>query len=121
MLHFLLYAFGGLLALLIALFLGSLWNKRKWKETKKTCVKTMIVLGSGGHTAEMIYLLETLDLKSLYPRVYVVANTDVGPNGSENKASMFEKRMATNPNSWSIAKYEGGRPRNKQECKSRVH
>jgi beta-1,4-N-acetylglucosaminyltransferase len=39
-------------------------------------VHTMAVLGSGGHTAEMLALLKTLD-RSLYsPREYVIATTD---------------------------------------------
>uniref|UniRef100_A0A383VRD0 UDP-N-acetylglucosamine transferase subunit ALG14 n=1 Tax=Tetradesmus obliquus TaxID=3088 RepID=A0A383VRD0_TETOB len=39
-------------------------------------VKTMIVLGSGGHTAEMLMLLESMDRAFYCPRVYVAANTD---------------------------------------------
>jgi beta-1,4-N-acetylglucosaminyltransferase len=36
----------------------------------------MIVLGSGGHTGEMLCLLSSLDFKRYVPRYYVIANTD---------------------------------------------
>lgn len=39
-------------------------------------VKTAIVLGSGGHTSEMIKLLSGTDLKKFTPREYIVADTD---------------------------------------------
>ncbi|GBB96045.1 hypothetical protein RclHR1_02670014 [Rhizophagus clarus] len=39
--------------------------------------KTCIVLGSGGHTMEMLQLVEGLDFETIYqPRIYVVANND---------------------------------------------
>lgn len=38
--------------------------------------RTMIVLGSGGHTAEMLHLTSNLDRKRYTPRIYVVAETD---------------------------------------------
>ncbi|XP_078037359.1 ALG14, UDP-N-acetylglucosaminyltransferase subunit [Augochlora pura] len=40
-------------------------------------VKTLIVLGSGGHTAEMIRILRYLEFKNFSPRIYVHADTDV--------------------------------------------
>ncbi|XP_031833283.1 ALG14, UDP-N-acetylglucosaminyltransferase subunit [Nomia melanderi] len=40
-------------------------------------VKTVIILGSGGHTAEMIRILNHLNLKNYSPRIYVHADTDV--------------------------------------------
>jgi len=39
-------------------------------------VKTAIVLGSGGHTTEMIKLLGGVDLKKFTPRHYIVADSD---------------------------------------------
>ncbi|EJK54672.1 hypothetical protein THAOC_25680 [Thalassiosira oceanica] len=39
----------------------------------KTALKTMVVLGSGGHTTEMIRLVEQLDPTRYSPLVYVVA------------------------------------------------
>lgn len=38
--------------------------------------KTMIILGSGGHTAEMLRIVEHLNLENYSPRVYVHAQTD---------------------------------------------
>nr|XP_033327159.1 UDP-N-acetylglucosamine transferase subunit ALG14 homolog [Megalopta genalis] len=40
-------------------------------------VKTLIILGSGGHTAEMIRILSYLEFKNYSPRIYVHADTDV--------------------------------------------
>lgn len=39
-------------------------------------VRTMAVLGSGGHTAEMLSLLQTLDRSVYSPREYIIATTD---------------------------------------------
>lgn len=39
-------------------------------------MKAIVVLGSGGHTTEMIHLLEQLDPRLYAPVVYVVANSD---------------------------------------------
>eukprot|EP00013_Stygamoeba_regulata_P008378 CAMPEP_0177670078 /NCGR_PEP_ID=MMETSP0447-20121125/23866_1 /TAXON_ID=0 /ORGANISM="Stygamoeba regulata, Strain BSH-02190019" /LENGTH=179 /DNA_ID=CAMNT_0019177155 /DNA_START=346 /DNA_END=885 /DNA_ORIENTATION=- len=47
----------------------------------------MIVLGSGGHTAEMLALLGRLPLQRYTPRLYVCADTD---NHSAQKATAFE-------------------------------
>ncbi|XP_048261074.1 UDP-N-acetylglucosamine transferase subunit ALG14 homolog isoform X2 [Bombus terrestris] len=46
------------------------------KSIRNKPVKTMIVLGSGGHTAEMIRILNYLSFKNYSPRVYVYADTD---------------------------------------------
>ncbi|CAD7699287.1 unnamed protein product [Ostreobium quekettii] len=40
------------------------------------CVRTMAVLGSGGHTTEMLTLMEALNRSRYTPRCYVVADTD---------------------------------------------
>eukprot|EP01023_Acetabularia_acetabulum_P066561 TRINITY_DN9004_c0_g1_i4.p1 TRINITY_DN9004_c0_g1~~TRINITY_DN9004_c0_g1_i4.p1 ORF type:complete len:217 (-),score=10.44 TRINITY_DN9004_c0_g1_i4:228-878(-) len=60
---------------------------------KRTRVKTMIVLGSGGHTAEMLKLISYMDLYKYAPRVYVVAETD---SHSESKAIKQEMDMQDN-------------------------
>lgn len=39
-------------------------------------VKTVIVLGSGGHTAEMMMVVKNLRTEVYSPRLYVLANTD---------------------------------------------
>lgn len=46
-----------------------------WKQ-KDHPVKTMVVLGSGGHTTEMLQLIKNLDPKLYTPFVVVVASTD---------------------------------------------
>lgn len=53
-------------------------------------VKTMIVLGSGGHTAEMLMLVEGMDKAFYSPRVYVAAETD----------KMSAKRAVSREQSW---------------------
>jgi len=56
--------------------------------------KTMVVLGSGGHTAEMFYLLSKVDKKQFTPFNYVLANSD---NRSEDKIDIAHKqRLSTN-------------------------
>ncbi|GMH30312.1 hypothetical protein Nepgr_032155 [Nepenthes gracilis] len=50
-------------------------------------VSTLIVLGSGGHTAEMLNLLSVLQRGRFAPRYYIAAATD---NLSLQKARMFE-------------------------------
>ncbi|KAH9329934.1 hypothetical protein KI387_002042, partial [Taxus chinensis] len=39
-------------------------------------VRTLIVLGSGGHTAEMLNLVSVLNKERFYPRLYIAAATD---------------------------------------------
>lgn len=43
---------------------------------KSRSVRTMIILGSGGHTAEMLRIVKHLDCKNYSPRVYIHAQTD---------------------------------------------
>ena len=50
-------------------------------------IRTMAVLGSGGHTAEMLQLLASMDLASYAPRDYVLATTD---HTSAQKIEAFE-------------------------------
>lgn len=38
--------------------------------------KTLVVLGSGGHTVEMLKIVAALSPKKYNPRIYVVADTD---------------------------------------------
>ncbi|KAH9626719.1 hypothetical protein KSS87_010658 [Heliosperma pusillum] len=60
------------------------------KPLRSTCMKprsTLIVLGSGGHTAEMLNLLSVLQKDRFLPRYYVAAATD---NMSLQKAQTFE-------------------------------
>lgn len=49
--------------------------------------KTLIVLGSGGHTTEMFKIVHELNREKYKPRVYVAADSDVN---SSNKVIDFE-------------------------------
>jgi len=53
----------------------------------KPSAKVVIVLGSGGHTAEMLRLIEPLDFDKYTSRIYVVSS---GDTLSEGKARDFE-------------------------------
>lgn len=52
------------------------------KGTMKACakrfhpVKTVVVIGSGGHTAEILKLLQNLNSGNYSPRIYIMASTD---------------------------------------------
>lgn len=54
----------------------------------------MIVLGSGGHTAEMLALLRGLDTRSYTHRSYVISE---GDDFSGGKAAQFEASLAASP------------------------
>jgi beta-1,4-N-acetylglucosaminyltransferase len=84
------------MAVLVSIGLFRLWAIIPWKKQplsqrkgahRTDKVKTMIVLGSGGHTAEMLKLLTSLDLERYTPRCYVIAATD---NHSMTKMEQFE-------------------------------
>ncbi|XP_078438421.1 UDP-N-acetylglucosamine transferase subunit ALG14-like protein isoform X2 [Wolffia australiana] len=53
-------------------------------------LRTLVVLGSGGHTAEMLNLLAVLDTEKFKPRFYVSAKTD---SLSLQKAEAYEKSL----------------------------
>jgi len=57
--------------------------------SKRPTAKLVVVLGSGGHTAEMFRLLEVLDFDKYTYRLYVVSS---GDSLSEGKARTFERR-----------------------------
>ncbi|CAJ1931112.1 unnamed protein product [Sphenostylis stenocarpa] len=54
-------------------------------------VSTLIILGSGGHTAEMLNLLAVLQKDRFNPRFYIAAATD---NMSLQKAQLLEDSLA---------------------------
>lgn len=70
------------------------------KISSKTSI--MVVLGSGGHTMEMMRLLSGLSAKHYTPRMYVISDTD---KMSENKARQFERTMDTvEGQDWTVAR-----------------
>ncbi|KAL3531709.1 hypothetical protein ACH5RR_005230 [Cinchona calisaya] len=58
--------------------------------SKQKPLSTLIVLGSGGHTAEMINLLNVLQKNRFKPRYYIAAATD---NMSLQKAQVLENSL----------------------------
>ena len=54
-------------------------------------VKTMVVLGSGGHTAEMMALLRKLNRGTFAPLLYVIARSD---HTSAQRIEAFERECA---------------------------
>ena len=66
-----------IVGILLALFaLAVVVYLKTVKRKKKSSVKTLIVLGSGGHTTEMVRLVSALDWNKYSPRIYVHATTD---------------------------------------------
>jgi beta-1,4-N-acetylglucosaminyltransferase len=57
-------------------------------------LSTLIILGSGGHTAEMLNLLAVLQIEQFSPRFYIAAATD---NMSLEKARVFENSLLDKP------------------------
>mmetsp|Transcript_15164 Transcript_15164/g.21166 ORF Transcript_15164/g.21166 Transcript_15164/m.21166 type:complete len:397 (+) Transcript_15164:44-1234(+) len=62
----------------------------------------LVVLGSGGHTGEMLLLLEAIEHVNFFPRTYVVAASDSGVNSSRQKITQFEKNNNKNNTKWSV-------------------
>ena len=61
------------------------------KKRTTTC-RTLVVLGSGGHTAEMLRLLGGMILTNYTPRTYIVAE---GDKMSHDKVTKFETSLQT--------------------------
>ncbi|KAI3515010.1 hypothetical protein L1887_13759 [Cichorium endivia] len=77
------------LLLLRILYVISQSNKPIRNNSQKH-LSTLVVLGSGGHTAEMINLLSVLQTDQFSPRFYIAAATD---NMSLQKARVFENSL----------------------------
>ena len=77
-------------ALLALLLLRTWWVLCHNKKGKRpaTNVRCLIVLGSGGHTSEMLTLMRSLDPSKYQPRHYVIAATD---DHSKSKADQLEQ------------------------------
>ncbi|WOG85020.1 hypothetical protein DCAR_0104206 [Daucus carota subsp. sativus] len=67
------------------------WSSKPFQTKPRKPVRTLIILGSGGHTAEMLNLLSVLQADRFCPRYYIAAATD---NMSLQKASVFENLLA---------------------------
>ena len=81
------------LSVLAISFVRLLWILPSFRvqpqSSRKSSAKVVIVLGSGGHTAEMLRLIEPLNFDKYTQRVYVVSS---GDTLSEGKARAFEIR-----------------------------
>ncbi|KAJ3377720.1 UDP-N-acetylglucosamine transferase subunit [Lobulomyces angularis] len=87
--------------LLLILYNKSL-KREKLLNTKNATCSTLIVLGSGGHTAEMFSMLKTLDKEKFVPRNYVLADNDTI---SLNKLRIFEADNSDNAYDAKLKKY----------------
>ncbi|XP_020590783.1 UDP-N-acetylglucosamine transferase subunit ALG14 homolog [Phalaenopsis equestris] len=65
------------------------WSGRPIR-TASQRVSTLIVLGSGGHTAEMLSIVNALEKERFVPRIYIAAGTD---NMSLQKARVLEESL----------------------------
>lgn len=82
-------------------FVAPLQIRRK----KPAC--TLIVLGSGGHTAEMMTIVKQLNKKNYSPRYYILASTD---STSESKVlNIEEPTTSTSKNDFEIVRIKRSR------------
>ncbi|KAF2184420.1 glycosyltransferase family 1 protein [Zopfia rhizophila CBS 207.26] len=92
-----------------------LTNKRvpppKWRK-KGSPTRILIVLGSGGHTHEMFYLLRDLDTSKYTYRTYVVS---LGDAFSAQRAIEFEKELEEREKQRARKESENGYPERKVE------
>ncbi|KAF5472446.1 hypothetical protein F2P56_009165, partial [Juglans regia] len=66
------------------------WSGKPLRTEAPGALSTLIILGSGGHTAEMINLLLVLQKERFSPRFYIAAATD---NMSLQKARTLENNL----------------------------
>lgn len=75
--------------ILRTLYLIRFQSKQKFK---KKCARTLIVIGSGGHTSEMTRHIKNIDPYLYQPRLYIMADTDTS---SEVKIHEAEAEFKT--------------------------
>lgn len=82
--------------LVVARLSGLTMREPPEKRPKKTPAQLLVVLGSGGHTSEMLNILGQMPLlQQDYNRLYVVSS---GDGFSASKAAEFEKELGQNDN-----------------------
>ena len=79
-------------SLRLAYILPAFRSQRRHARLSRSTANLVIVLGSGGHTAEMLRLLDSLNFKKYTYRRYVVSS---GDTLSEGKARHFEQLKDT--------------------------
>ncbi|XP_077287649.1 ALG14, UDP-N-acetylglucosaminyltransferase subunit [Arctopsyche grandis] len=79
------------------------WQKNKTQTHKPRVknVRTIICVGSGGHTAEMMRILKKMSPEKYSPRMYILASDDTT---SEIKVLNFEKELNSNQTEYSLSK-----------------
>lgn len=60
-------------------------NKMPTLSCRNMPAKTMIVLGSGGHTTEMMIIVKQLNKSKYWPRIYVSAASDITSDSKVNE------------------------------------
>lgn len=84
---------------IIYIILQRLAGNRSLKKSKKS-IRTLIVIGSGGHTAEMLRLMNKMDKLKFIPRLYILADTDTTScNQIESNESGTDWSIASIPRS----------------------
>ncbi|KAG8223389.1 hypothetical protein J437_LFUL002634 [Ladona fulva] len=75
-------------------------------------------MGSGGHTAEMLRLLNHLNFDNYSPRLYIMADSDTS---TETKIVDLEKRKASNKTSHSVHRIPRSRSVNQSYLSIRMY
>lgn len=96
-------------ARLIYVVVQCLTGTRSVKKPKKP-VRTLIVIGSGGHTSEMMRLMDKINKSKFTPRLYVLADTDTT---SRSRVESNERNT-----DWTIASIPRSRHVNQSYCSS---
>lgn len=115
-------SFAALLASLVALWLVRLALVLRSRHAAQPAgpppVRTMIVLGSGGHTTEMVALLKGMDPAKYSPFLYVIATTD---STSIQRIEAFERERAQSAAVGKMRPYQVLRiPRSREVAQSYV-
>lgn len=84
---------------LMYLIFQNLTNTKSLKKSKQP-FRTLVVIGSGGHTAEMLRLMNSMNKLKFMPRLYLLADTDTtSRNRVENDENELDWSIATIPRS----------------------
>lgn len=84
---------------LMYLIFQRLTNTKSLKKSKHP-FRTLVVIGSGGHTAEMLRLMNSMNKLKFMPRLYLLADTDTtSRNRVENDENGLDWSIATIPRS----------------------
>lgn len=79
---------------------------KQQQQRRKQPARTLIVLGSGGHTAEMMAIVKQLNKKNYSPRYYVLASTDTT---SKTKVLDMEEPTSSSKHDYEIVRIKRSR------------